>query len=88
MVKPWPFIGGAVQALLNQAAAQRKRGRKDLGTQPCSAPCGKSPNNPQVLVKRPVHALEDGDFTAGELDVPLRAVAGETDPRVVALARI
>ena len=88
VVKPPAVQGGVVQALLNQAAAQRKRGRKDLGTQALQRALRESPNNPQVLQRLAAYALEDGDFASGERWTrQLRAVAGETDPRVVALSK-
>jgi Flp pilus assembly protein TadD len=80
--------GGAVQALLNQAAAQRKRGRKDLGAQALQRALRESPNNPQVLQRLAAYALEDGDFTGGERWTrQLRAAVGDSDARVVALTK-
>lgn len=80
--------GGVVQALLNQAASQRKRGRKDLGAQALQRALRESPNNAQVLQRLAAYALEDGDVGAGERWTrQLRAVAGPADPRVVALEK-
>jgi len=78
--------GGAVQALLNQAAAQRKRGRKDLSGQALQRALRESPNNPQVLQRLATYAIEDGDIASGDRWTrQLRAVTSASDPRVVAL---
>lgn len=80
--------GGVVQALLNQAASQRKRGRKDLGAQALQRALRESPNNAQVLQRLAAYALEDGDVASGERWTrQLRAVVGDADPRVVALGK-
>ncbi|HJV42709.1 cellulose synthase subunit BcsC-related outer membrane protein [Caulobacter sp.] len=80
--------GGVVQALLNQAASQRKRGRKDLGAQALQRALRESPNNAQVLQRLAAYALEDGDVVAGERWTrQLRVATGPTDPRVAALEK-
>lgn len=79
---------GAVQALLNQAAAQRKRGRKDLGAQALQRALKESPSNAQVFQRLAAYALEDGDIAGAERWTrQLRAVAGAADARVAALDR-
>lgn len=78
--------GGVVQALLNQAASQRKRGRKDLSLQALQRALRESPNNPQVLQRLASYAIEDGDVGAGDRWTrQLRAVTSASDARVVAL---
>lgn len=78
--------GGVVQALLNQAATQRKRGRKDLGLQALQRALTQSPNNPQVLQRLASYALEDGDIaSADRWTRQLRSATSDSDPRVVAL---
>ncbi len=86
VAKPAPAGVSVVQALLNQAASQRKRGRKDLSAQALQRALKESPNNAQVLQRLAAYAVEDGDIASGERWVrQLRAVAGPTDARVVAL---
>ncbi|PZR37426.1 cellulose synthase subunit BcsC-related outer membrane protein [Caulobacter segnis] len=83
---PQASQGGVVQALLNQAASQRKRGRKDLGLQALQRALTQSPNNPQVLQRLASYALEDGDIaSADRWTRQLRAATGDSDPRVAAL---
>ena len=78
--------GGVVQALLNQAASQRKRGRNDLSLQALHRALRESPNDPRVLQRLATYAIEDGDVGAGDRWLRrLRGVTGPSDPRVVAL---
>lgn len=80
--------GGVVQALLNQAAAQRKRGRNDLSLQALQRALRESPNNPQVLQRLAAYAIEDGDIGAGDRWIrQLRAATSASDARVVALEK-
>lgn len=80
--------GGAVQALLNQAASQRKRGRKDLSTQALQRALRESPNNPQVLQRLASYALDDGDVVSAERWTrQLRAATGPSDARVASLEK-
>lgn len=80
--------GGVVQALLNQAASQRKRGRNDLSLQALQRALRESPNNPQVLQRLATYAIEDGDIGAGDRWTrQLRAATSASDARVVALEK-
>lgn len=76
-----------VDALLAQAANQRRRGRKDLAAQALQRALRASPNNPAVLQRLATYALQDGD-TAGAQGWTdrLKAVAPR-DSRVAALER-
>lgn len=80
--------GGVVSALLNQAAAQRKRGRNDLSLQALQRALRESPNNPQVLQRLASYAIEDGDIGAGDRWLKqLRSATSASDARVVALEK-
>jgi cytochrome c-type biogenesis protein CcmH/NrfG len=79
---------GGVQALLQQAETQRQRGRKDLSAQALQRALGDSPNNPDVLQRLAIYAVQDGDFAAADTwTQKLRQAAGPKDARVAAVER-